>query len=824
MYVSINSGAGNDSIYNFGYRVTIDSGAGDDTIRNYYGYSSINDGAGNDSIYSDSYATIDGGEGNDTISAYSGSVAGGEGNDRISLHSSYARATVNGGKGNDSIYAVLPYSFDYGRIYQYASGDGNDVIYNFSSYDTLHTTQGTVSEVSAIGTDVVMKIGDGSIMLKDYIDTSTITTVSWINAAGEQMSTVVGFSNSWEGTSKADEFINYQNGYEISALAGNDTVVNSGDGVTIDAGAGNDIIKNGYFDDDGYFVDGGVSVSIDGGAGNDTIFTGNEYDNYLYTNGGDGNDYIYGYHNVFSTALGGKGNDTITGNYWWSSINGGAGKDVISIQTLDDHGIDMYNTIIGGTDNDTISLDEESTHQLIQYANGDGKDVIIGFNSTDTIQITSGSLKSTVMSGSDLVMNIGNGSITLKDVSGGMAFTLINANGNVSIIEVPKIMYGTAKNDTLKNDVEGSQIYALAGNDTIQNIGWYTSISGDTGNDLIQSGGEYDGNWYEAGEGNSLDGAKGNDTVMAYSIWASTITGGAGNDSIQLIAASDNIIEGGDGIDTINILGVGYNTISGGNGNDLIQSGGEYDGNWYEAGEGNSLDGAKGNDTVMAYSIWASTITGGAGNDVISLSGEYEDEKYLNTISGGAGNDTIYTNSYYNVYQYASGDGNDVILGFHDDDTIQITSGSIKSASLNGSDFVMNIGNGSLTLKEVTGGTAFTLIDSKGVTSTYEIPKEHALTAKNDTFVNEDNEYRVYALAGNDTVENYGEAVTIDGGAGNDYLFNDSNMSSILGGAGNDTIEIFGKKIQFPAALEMTQFIVTALIMSSNMQMVKARI
>ena len=49
--VSINTGAGNDSVANGGFYCTINTGAGDDSISNGGRYATINAGSGNDSVY-----------------------------------------------------------------------------------------------------------------------------------------------------------------------------------------------------------------------------------------------------------------------------------------------------------------------------------------------------------------------------------------------------------------------------------------------------------------------------------------------------------------------------------------------------------------------------------------------------------------------------------------------------------------------------------------------------------------------------------------------------------------------------------------------------
>ena len=90
-----------------GSKVTISAGAGNDTVKNWGDTVKVDAGAGNDSIYSYSYY---------------GTITGGTGNDTVSLNS-------NG----------------HHNVIQYASGDGNDKIFNLGAKDTLSITGGSYS-------------------------------------------------------------------------------------------------------------------------------------------------------------------------------------------------------------------------------------------------------------------------------------------------------------------------------------------------------------------------------------------------------------------------------------------------------------------------------------------------------------------------------------------------------------------------------------------------------------------------------------------------------------------------------------------------------
>ena len=125
--VTINSGAGNDSVFNRGDSVTINSGAGNDSVVDWGNSVTIDTGDGNDYVLKSfgDKVTIETGAGNDYVINHGFSV------------------TITGGKGNDSIYnnwdfdENAPSEYYYGKyvLFKYSAGDGNDVIYGFNDND-----------------------------------------------------------------------------------------------------------------------------------------------------------------------------------------------------------------------------------------------------------------------------------------------------------------------------------------------------------------------------------------------------------------------------------------------------------------------------------------------------------------------------------------------------------------------------------------------------------------------------------------------------------------------------------------------------------------
>lgn len=295
---SLVSGTGSaDSITNNGSYSTINAGGGNDIIRNAFDsekttrYTEIWDGG--------RYSSINAGEGNDTIEDIAGysTIVGGRGNDRVTL-------------GN---YSTLVYS----------NGDGNDTVYgytyNFSSGNALNIASGAIGSTTTSGNDIVIKIGAGSIRLKD--------------AKGMKLNIVDATEDSTVSAK----------GPLIKGTGGNDTLYAILENTTINASVGNDFVKN---------------ISTWG---------------------------------AYSVLNGGYGNDTLESNSPHIYLNGGEGSDRYVLN---------------------------ADYQTIRYANGDGNDVVVGYNSTDVIHLLDGSDYETTASGKDVLMKVGLGTITIKDAVG----------------------------------------------------------------------------------------------------------------------------------------------------------------------------------------------------------------------------------------------------------------------------------------------------------------------------------------------------------------------------------------------------------------------
>ena len=87
-----------------------------------------------------------------------------------SIKSGKGSDKIFGGAGNDSIYGNDGNDVLYGGagndVFIYRSGQGNDVITDYTAQDKISITGGTYTK-STVGNDIKLKVGTGSILLKN---------------------------------------------------------------------------------------------------------------------------------------------------------------------------------------------------------------------------------------------------------------------------------------------------------------------------------------------------------------------------------------------------------------------------------------------------------------------------------------------------------------------------------------------------------------------------------------------------------------------------------------------------------------------------------
>ncbi len=742
---------GNDSIYNYNRNhVTIDAGAGTDYIYNYGGnHIIISGGDDNDSITStrSNYVTIYGGNGNDSISNAGGRnksviIDAGIGDDYIEnwvVHYSDdsiggQSTTIIGGADNDIISLSYAGPHEYqDALIKYKSGDGNDSIYGISYQDTLQIT-GAKYTTTKSGSDLIVGVGSGK-----------ITLVGAANTAFTIEGTLDGGDNSnplyITGTSGADFIYNSVAGAIIDALAGDDSIKNFyGDLVSINADDGNDYIEiyqssnitiNAGAGND-YIVNDGDSVKIDLGTGDDYI---DNFSSYVTINGGNDNDLILNELGNSVSINGGNGDDSITTYGYYSS---------------DIYWYGIYVTVNGGAGDDLISLSNSSGYAEVQYAAGDGNDIIYGINSTDSLKI-SGAKYSTLKSGSDLKVNVGNGSILLKDAA------------NIAVKIVGTIESGSTTNETLPSGMtlKSSVLTAstaFKGNRI--NLADYeaTKVNASALSQNVTIIG--------SSAANSIKGSKGADIISGVN-GKNTISGGSGNDSILGGSDGDKLL-GETGNDTLN-GGTGNDTLTGGAGNDLFI---------YSSGNDLIMDYKTEEDKIKIGTITNSTIKGSdviltTGNGNLTVKGAKDKVITLVDNSGNATEKIFFAGiSYTSLATGLSYDAKRTIL----------------TASSKFSGNAIDLGN---YLETVTKINASAL--TKGINIVGNISANSIKGGKGtDTVNGGGGKDTILGGNGNDLIYGGTDNDALKGEAGNDSLYGGTGNDTLTGGAGNDVFAYEG--------------------------------
>lgn len=320
--------------------------------------------------------------------------------------------------------------------------------------------------------------------------------------------------------------------------------------------------------------------------------------------------------------------------------------------------------------------------------------MISGYGEDDTVLIPNGTW-STTKSGSDILITVGDDSITLSGaaslkavniVNNTKANTLItgtshfdsitNTGSNVTITtSTPAVVRNEAANVSIQTgaDDDGitcedatATIFGGSGNDTLKGG---TLMSGDTGNDVfVHTGGAVTITDYTAGADKiSLNGAtlstyalNGNDVILNFgdndSLTVSAgkgkkITFAEGKKSGVYIFEEDRLFNSGKTAVTLTSSATGFDA---GSYSALVTINASASDNTVEL-----IGNAKNN--VISANDKGATLKGGAGND---------------KLRGGAGTDSLWGGDGADTFFYAKGDGKDYIYGFSNDDQLTLKVGS----------------------------------------------------------------------------------------------------------------------------------------------------
>ena len=264
-----------------------------------------------------------------------------------------------------------------------------------------------------------------------------------------------------------------------------------------------------------------------------------------------------------------------------------------------------------------------------------------------------------------------------------------------------------------------------------------------------------------------------------------------GGDDYVVNLAGVNIIDAGSGDDTsINITNTPnvWDVVMGGSGNDYI------------VGPRNGfLDarGGTGNDTIFGGNN-TDYLFGDEGNDFL-IGGGGDD-----ILVGGSGDDFLLGGSGADKFVFGANDGNDLIVDFAKEDTIDLTNlgGTITFDQILASTTTRSDGWGvTIDLSQWGGGqiTLFRVEISSLTADMFNLPTGNSAGDSSGVFENPEVEGLYLGTSGDDTIDlststdnllvKGGEGSdTITGGSGNDTLIGGEGVDTLLGGAGDDIL------------------------------------
>lgn len=456
---------------------------------------------------------------------------------------------------------------------------------------------------------------------------------------------------------------------------------------------------------------------------------------------------------------------------------------------------------------------------------------VFGDNLGNTIEISRNAAGSILVNGG--AVSILGGSATIANTAQMQIFgqggnDVITLNESTGALPAA-LLFGGTGNDTLTGGSGNDMLFGQTGNDVLLGKGGFDFLFGGADNDTLTGGDADDQVFGESGDDRMIWNP-GDDTDLNE--------GGAGTDTVE--------VNGGNGAETFTLTANGTRvrfdrvnpapfSLDIGTSEHFVLNANGGDDAFSATGNLASLitltvDGGAGNDTLLG-SNGADLLRGGSGNDF---------------IDGNQGGDVALLGSGDDVFQWDPGDGNDVVEGQEDRDTLVFNGsniGEIIELSANGgrlrltrnvANIVMDVndteiiavatrggadaitvgnlagtdvtevrldlagnpgtgvGDGQADQVVVTGTNAANVIDIAGAGTSVSVTGLAALVAIQGSEGASDR-LTVNALGGNDRVSatNLPAGVillTLDGGNENDTITGSQGVDNLLGGAGNDSV------------------------------------
>jgi Ca2+-binding RTX toxin-like protein len=673
-------------------QITVDGGAGNDTLQGGDGNDVLIGGDGND--------VINGGRGNDVALMGAGDDTfvwnPGDGSDVVEGQSGHDTMQFNGSNANEKIDlsangSRLRLVRDVGSVTMDVNGVEQVNVTARGGADTLTVNDLSGTGVTGVDLDLAgtpgTGTGDGQADTV-IVDGTALADAIQISGAGTSFA-VAGLPAlvTVEGSDGASDQL------VVNALGGNDMVSAAGlpanvVGLTVDGGAGDDSIIGS--DGNDTLLGGDGNDTVIGGRGNDVAFLGAGDDTFVW-NPGDASDVVEGQDGQDTLEFNGSNaNENID-----LSANGSRlslVRDVASV-TMDVNGVEQVNVAArGGAD--TVTVNDLSGTQVtgvnIDLAatpgggTGDGQaDTVIvnGTSGADRIAVSgsssgikvSGLAASVGIAGSDgssdrLVVNglAGDDSIDASGLDGSaIALTLNGGDGN-------DVLTGSAGNDLIIGGRGSDTAFMGAGDDTfVWNPGDGSDIvEGQSGSDTLLFNGANVGEKIDVSANGSrvlLTRDVGNVTMDLNGVEGINVNALGGADTLTV-----NDLTGTD-VTAVNIdlaatpgSGTGDGQadsviVNGTNGDDVIVVAGDSSGVSVMglAAQVNITGAEAANDRLIVNAL--------AGDDVFDASGVSAGAIGLvadggdgdDVLIGGAGNDTL-----------SGGAGDDVLIGGPGDDVL----------------------------------------------------------------------------------------------------------------------------------------------------------
>jgi len=740
-----------------------------DTLYGMGGDDTLNGGLGSDTLY--------GGTGDDTADY-------GTRSESIKVDLSVAIPTVIVDTNSNSTFeSGVDEEDTLNSIENIIGGTNADIIIGSSGNNTLKGNSGADTLSGGIGTDYL----DGG----DDIDTIDFSSVN--EDVTIDLSKTVTQAVYTDAYYKVSNIENIIGGFGADKLTG-DVQVNTiigGDGAdTLDgggvSGAGTDSLIGGAGDDN-FVVSAVGSTEYNGslGAGGADIDTAdfskiaNQSTDKVEVNLDSGSFKLNGNTIAGTTfigiegAIGGAGDDTITGTTTANSLVGGAGDDTL-LGNGASSGTDYIDGGEGGeTNGDFVSFSYTASNISVDLSNtgvqnsGDGNLIIQnienleGGTGDDTLKGNDDDNILRGLTGSDTLvggkgydtLDGGVGDIDIADYSSntalGIKVDLTQAaqvtndgyNNSDTLVDIEEI-HGSNFTDTLVGAGDDDTFRGGAGDDTLSGASGADSLYGEVGNDVLKGGLGND----------TLDGGLDNDTAD-YSDRTEAVYGdlSAATPNVMVDTADDGAdgdatheFNGSDETDTLNAI----ENITGGSNSDTLIG----DAN------ANTLSGGLGDDTLFG-GAGADKLIGGAGSDTVSYDGDISAINIsLKTNQGVDGSgDTDSYNSIENV------------IGTLHDDTIE---GDSANNTLDG-----NSGKDTISYANST--------NIAGVTVNLSTQTASGVDEGTDTILNFED---ILGGSGDDTLIGDAGTNTITGGSGDDTLDGAAGSDKLVGGLGSDTV------------------------------------